>query len=105
MNKLSQENFHNFIASGSKVVEFNADWCIDCKRIAPDLPAIEEKFNNDFQFAEIDVDDARDIAEQYHVKGIPTFIIFQEGVEQDRLHSRNAKTKQQIESFLSQVKK
>ncbi|WP_044641249.1 thioredoxin family protein [Risungbinella massiliensis] len=102
MNKLTQQDFQNFIESGKKVVEFSASWCIDCKRIAPDLPEIEGQFQGKFDFAELDVDDAREVAEKYNVKGIPTFIVFQDGKEVDRLPSRDAKTKEQVVDFLEQ---
>ena len=45
----------------------------------------------------------KEIADEYNVKGIPTFIVYRDGKEVDRLPSRHAKTKEQIESFLSQV--
>lgn len=102
MNKLTQQDFQNFIESGKKVVEFSASWCIDCKRIAPDLPEIEGQFQGKYDFAELDVDNAREVAEKYNVKGIPTFIVFQDGKEVDRLPSRDAKTKEQVVEFLEQ---
>ncbi|TCS95703.1 thioredoxin family protein [Hazenella coriacea] len=104
MKKLNLDTFQPFIQEGKKVVEFSADWCIDCKRIAPDLPAIEQKFSSSFEFAELDVDAVRAVAEKYNVKGIPTFIVFSDGTEVGRLPSRNAKTKEQVEEFLSSMK-
>ncbi|MDN4594345.1 thioredoxin family protein [Polycladomyces subterraneus] len=105
MEKLNQQSFAQFIASGKKVVEFNAGWCVDCKRVAPFLPEIEKKFSSNFQFGEIDVDESRSIAEQYNVRGIPTFIVFEDGRETGRLPSREAKTQEQIETFLEQMAK
>jgi thioredoxin len=102
MQKLDKDRFGSFIAEGNKVVEFSADWCVDCKRVAPDLPDIAAKFAHQFDFAELDVDESRTIAEEYNVKGIPTFIVFKNGKEVGRLPSRNAKTKEQIEAFLEE---
>lgn len=102
MERLSAEEFQDFISQGKKVVEFSADWCVDCKRIAPDMPDIIQQYGDHFEFAELDVDESRSIAEQYNVKGIPTFIVFQDGVELGRLPSREAKTKDQVEAFLEQ---
>ncbi|KPC75630.1 hypothetical protein ADL26_05895 [Thermoactinomyces vulgaris] len=100
MQKLNQESFADFITEGKKVVEFSADWCVDCKRVAPDMPELAQKFADHMTFAEIDVDEAREVAEEYGVKGIPTFIVFEGGKEVGRLPSRFAKTKEQIEAFL-----
>jgi thioredoxin len=102
---LNEKSFASFTNSGSKVVEFSADWCGDCKRIAPDMPEITQAFANNFQFAEIDVDSEQQVAEQYNVKGIPTFIVFEEGKEVGRLPSRDAKTKEQVMDFLNSMKK
>ncbi|SFI63056.1 thioredoxin family protein [Thermoflavimicrobium dichotomicum] len=100
MKKLGVESFSKFVQMGEKVVEFTADWCPDCKRIEPDLPEIERKFADRYEFGILDVDEATQIAEQYNVKGIPTFLIFKDGEEIGRLPSRDAKTKEQIETFL-----
>lgn len=101
MRKINQTTFSEFIRDGKKVVEFSADWCVDCKRVAPDMPDIVQKFAGQFDFAELDVDESRAVAEKYNVKGIPTFIVFHDGKEAGRLPSRDAKTKEQIEEFLS----
>jgi len=100
MERLTTEKFKEFISSGNKVVEFSADWCVDCKRIAPDLPDLIQRYAGHFEFAELDVDESRAIAEEYNVKGIPTFIVFRDGEEADRLPSREAKTKEQVQAFL-----
>jgi thioredoxin-like negative regulator of GroEL len=101
IQKLNQETFADFVRDGMKVVEFSADWCVDCKRVAPDMPEIADKFRDSFAFGELDVDESRTIAEKYNVKGIPTFIVFRAGEEVGRLPSREAKTREQIEEFLS----
>lgn len=104
MEMLTEKAFAEFTKSGRKVVEFSAGWCIDCKRIAPDMPEITQQFASDFHFAELDVDAQQAVAEQYNVKGIPTFIVFEEGKEVGRLPSRDAKTKEQVIDFLDSMK-
>ncbi|GGE04234.1 hypothetical protein GCM10011571_01490 [Marinithermofilum abyssi] len=39
------------------------------------------------------------VAEQYDVKGVPTFLVFQNGQETGRLKSKETKTQEQIDSF------
>ncbi|TCP69598.1 thioredoxin family protein [Baia soyae] len=103
MKELQTNTFPEFITAGRKVVEFSADWCIDCKRILPDLPEIENTFSSTFDFAMIDVDESQEVAQQFQVKGIPTFIVFENGKEVGRLPSRNAKTKEQVVTFLREL--
>lgn len=105
MEMLNGQSFVEFTRSGKKVVEFSTTWCGDCKRIAPDIPEIVNSFSDTFEFAEIDADDEQDIAAQYNVKGIPTFIVFEDGKEVGRLPSRYAKTKEQVMEFLDSMKK
>jgi thioredoxin-like negative regulator of GroEL len=104
MEMLNGKTFADFTNSGRKVVEFTTTWCGDCKRIAPDLPEITQAFADTFQFAEIDADNDQEIAQQFNVKGIPTFIVFEEGKEVGRLPSRDAKTKEQVMEFLDSIK-
>ncbi|WP_124728359.1 thioredoxin family protein [Staphylospora marina] len=103
MQTLTKETFDEFVRTGNKVVEFSAEWCIDCKRVAPFMPELAEKFADRFEFAVLDVDEARSVAEAYQVRGIPTFIVFREGEEIGRLPSRDAKTREQIEAFLAGI--
>lgn len=57
---------------GSKILYFTATWCPPCKKIAP----VFEKMSKDFAkttFVKIDIDDHRDLAEQYNISSVPTF--------------------------------
>ncbi|WP_169713656.1 thioredoxin family protein [Paludifilum halophilum] len=102
MEKIDKVSFNHFISEGQKVVEFIAGWCVDCKRIAFSMPAWEEEYTS-FRFGEIDVDEAREIAESRDVKGVPTFIAFRDGREIGRLHSKEAKKEENIEAFLDRI--
>uniref|UniRef100_A0A8C7APZ9 Thioredoxin domain-containing protein 8 n=1 Tax=Neovison vison TaxID=452646 RepID=A0A8C7APZ9_NEOVI len=64
-------------AAGSKlvVVEFSAKWCGPCQKICPLVHAMSLQYRN-VMFANVDVDDSRDLAQIYHVKVIPTFQMF-----------------------------
>jgi thioredoxin-like negative regulator of GroEL len=103
MKRLDEGSFERFIEQGNTIVEFTADWCPDCRRIEPDLPEIDQRFAEQFQFGIIHVDEVAEIAERYQVKGIPSFLVFKDGIEIDRLPSRFAKTKEQIIDFIESV--
>jgi len=62
-------------AAGGKlvVVDFHATWCGPCKMIAPHLEEMD-KTMDDVVFLKVDVDDCEDIAEEYKVTAMPTFI-------------------------------
>ena len=88
--------------SGIQVMMFTAFWCPDCMYIKPFLPEIEEEFN-DLQFYSLNRDQCMDIALEYEVMGIPSFICFKDGKEIYRFVSTLRKTKEEIEAFLSQT--
>ena len=59
----------------NKILYFTASWCPPCKKIAP----IFEKFSHEFAkvtFVKIDIDDFRELAEEYKISSVPTFKAF-----------------------------
>lgn len=103
MEKLDRSTFYPFISEGAKVVEFTAPWCFDCKRIRFSISDLEASFAPVFRFGELDVDEAREIAEEFGVKGVPAFIVFRDGEEQGRLLSKEAIDENNIPLFLERM--
>jgi len=62
-------------AAGGKlvVVDFHATWCGPCKMIAPHMEEMS-KTMQDVVFLKVDVDDCEDIAAEYKITAMPTFI-------------------------------
>lgn len=79
----STEEFQNIIDQGVTVVDFFADWCSPCKRIAPELERISTIYTT-VKFIKVDVDGFEDLCRQYNVTAMPTFILFKGGVEEQR---------------------
>ncbi|XP_054583247.1 thioredoxin domain-containing protein 8 isoform X2 [Eptesicus fuscus] len=59
------------------VVEFSAKWCGPCKKICPLVHAMSLHYQN-VVFANVDVDDSRDLAHTCNVRVIPTFQLFKQ---------------------------
>jgi len=61
--------------AGSKlvVVDFYATWCGPCKMIAPKLDEMASQFT-DVIFLKVDVDDCEEVASQYGISCMPTFM-------------------------------
>jgi len=75
----NKDEFLNALTnSGIQVMMFTAFWCPDCMYIKPFLPEIEEQFSN-LQFYSLNRDHCMDIAIEYEVMGIPSFICFKDG--------------------------
>jgi thioredoxin 1 len=67
------------------LVDFWAEWCEPCKRIAPLLEDIAAEYAGKIRIAKLNVDDYPDIARRYEVMSIPTLIVFKDGQEAARL--------------------
>jgi thioredoxin 1 len=67
------------------VVDFWANRCGPCHAMTPVLRDMSEKFKDQITFAKVDVQNSRDLAQQFGVKTIPTLILFRKGKEWDRL--------------------
>lgn len=102
MITLKKEEEFKALIEKPTIVMFTADWCPDCHFIDPFMPEIEAE-NPGYQFVTVDRDNFMDLAVEYEVMGIPSFIAFKEGQEIGRFVSKLRKTKEQINSFISEL--
>jgi len=80
------------------VYYFTADWCQPCKRTRP----IVEEMNREQSIAGfqiIDVDDNSDLVKNFGIKSVPTFILFDDGIEKNRIVG--GQTREQLEEFIN----
>lgn len=61
------------------LVKFSAEWCAPCQSMKPIVENIKSSQNSKVNFVDIDVDQSEELANQYHVQTVPTFIIFKQG--------------------------
>ncbi|MGY3715284.1 thioredoxin family protein [Sutcliffiella cohnii] len=103
MEKLqSVEQFSALRENEDVVFMFSASWCPDCVFVEPFLPEIMEKFNN-YTFIYVDRDEYIDLCVEQNIFGIPSFLVFKNGEEAGRFVSKDRKTKEEIESFLTSL--
>uniref|UniRef100_A0A5B7BQM3 Putative thioredoxin H2 n=1 Tax=Davidia involucrata TaxID=16924 RepID=A0A5B7BQM3_DAVIN len=66
------------------VVDFAASWCGPCKFMEPAIHAMAAKFT-DVDFIKIDVDELSNVAQEFGVQAMPTFVLLKQGKELDRV--------------------
>lgn len=62
------------------LVDFFADWCGPCKRVAPVVEQLAADLNGRAKVLKLNVDEAPETTTKYNVVSIPTFIVFKGGV-------------------------
>lgn len=77
---LSNEAFQQSViaAKGLVFVDFYAEWCGPCKLTSPIIEQLAQD-HPDVTFYKVDVDANGELASQYSVFSIPTFVMFKDG--------------------------
>ena len=101
MKKISDlKTFYDVVENNQKVITYwHTKWCPDCFVIKPHLPKLEEEFK-EYLWLDIDRDALLDLAKHLEIFGIPSFVIFENGLERARLVNKNRKTYDEVKSFI-----
>ena len=68
-------------ASGPVLVDFYADWCGPCQRLAPTMNELADELVGRARVAKVNVDEQQDLARKFGVSSIPDVRLFSGGVE------------------------
>ncbi|WP_427452344.1 thioredoxin [Litorimonas sp. WD9-15] len=79
--KVSDASFAEDVLQSSTpvLVDFWAEWCGPCKQIGPALEDISEEMGDRMKIAKVNIDESPDTPGKFHVRGIPTLMIFKDG--------------------------
>ena len=80
------------------LVDFWAEWCGPCKMIAPILEEISKEYDGKVVVAKLDVDANQAVPAKFGIRGIPTLILFKNGVA--AAQKVGALSKGQLTSFI-----
>ena len=80
VTKITNDNFEEEVLNAKEpvLVDFWATWCGPCQTMGPLVEEIAEE-RADIKVCKLDVDQEPDLARQYRVMSIPTFLVFKEG--------------------------
>ena len=67
------------------LVDFWAQWCEPCRALAPIVEATAEQYAKAVRVFKLNIDNSPAVAQRYDIRVIPTLILFQDGVEKERL--------------------
>ncbi len=67
---------------GKVLLDFYADWCGPCRAMNPTLSQFQGASN--IELVKVNVDENRELAQQYGVRGIPCFVYLENGITKGR---------------------
>ena len=77
---LTDGNFEQTINAGKVVlVDFWAEWCGPCRRIAPTVDQLATDYDGKVVVAKMNVDENPYTPNRFSVRGIPTLLLFKNG--------------------------
>ena len=101
--KFTSADFEKEVLQSDKpvLVDFFADWCGPCKMMATVVEQLAEELEGKAKVGKLNIDENMDIAEKYRVMNIPTFLIFKDGQEKERIVG--AVSKNELKNKLEQT--
>jgi thioredoxin 1 len=73
------------VASGNVLVDFWGPRCVPCLALMPAVEKLEEEFEGRFTLVKVNAAENRQIARDLRVIAMPTFVLYRDGVEVERL--------------------
>ncbi|MGN0366830.1 MAG: thioredoxin [Suilimivivens sp.] len=101
--KITDNNFETEVKKSNipVLVDFYADWCGPCKMMAPLVAQLAEAYDGKCKIGKCNVDENQELAREFRVMSIPTFIFFKDGKAVETLIG--AVSKNELEVKIKQV--
>jgi thioredoxin len=85
LKTLTDSNFDQEIRDGVVLVDFWAEWCGPCRRIAPIVEELAGQYDGRATVGKLNVDENPNVPGRFMIRGIPTLLLFKNGQLADTL--------------------
>lgn len=91
--EVSDQNFENEVLNSAVpvLVDFWAAWCAPCRMLAPVVEAIADKYDGKAKVVKLNVDENMLTSGKYNIKGIPTLLLFKNGIIKEQIVGNTTK--------------
>jgi len=102
MFMLDKDNFQGEVleTKGLVLVDYFGDGCAPCQALMPDVEELAAKYEGKVKFCKLNTTKARRLAISQRVLGLPTIILYENGVKIEELVKDDA-TKDNIDSMIA----
>jgi thioredoxin 1 len=91
---VTDESFEQEVKKSSVpvLVDFWAPWCGPCRALAPVIEELASEYDGKVKVVKVNTDDSLQTAQNYHISGIPTLIIFKDGEPVEQMVGNHKKS-------------
>lgn len=76
---LTDADFGDSVKAGVVLVDFWAEWCAPCRRLAPTVDQLAEDYTGRMTVAKVNIDENPMTPSKFMIRGIPTLLLFKDG--------------------------
>ena len=93
VGEVGDQNFETEVLNSAVpvLVDFWAAWCAPCRMLAPAVEAIAEKYEGKAKVLKLNVDENMATAGKYNIRGIPTLLLFKDGMIKEQIVGNTTK--------------
>lgn len=81
----TDSNFDQETKQGVVLIDFWAEWCGPCRRLAPAVDALASEYEGRATVGKLNVDENPSVPGRFMIRGIPTMLLFKNGQLADQI--------------------